>query len=230
LFEVRGATKGIKMSSSPFNVTVLEKKSLRIGVLGEFNSGKTAFILSACGKEYSIGDLHHWDKAKTPLFRAAKKSQPGLDLGIIREGDLTLYLFGNPSSTLINAEWFTKEPYLVENLAGVIIIIDCARHFPVSVSAVYKGVVSEVQKMNIAYVVAANGQDVPNAQSPETIRRIFQFDPQIKVLPCIAHDQGSVSFVLWNLLTILPESAERNVFAEKIKKNIPAPTLQWAEQ
>jgi len=210
--------------------TALANKSLRIGVFGAPGVGKTTFIQSICSTKNAAAEIYEYrNQVFDDAYRSKNenKTPPVLDFAKIQEGDTTLYLFENHSSMMIDYEWFTEKPSLVEALDGMVVLVDSARDMPNNIVNA-EWYLREIwpQKV-IPYVIAANFQDLPKAFSPEDMRSILHFDPEIIFLPCVAHNKGSASFVLWNLLTILPESAERNVFAEKIEMDVPIWTLNW---
>ena len=210
--------------------TALSDKSLRIGVFGAPGVGKTTFIQSICSTKNAAAEIYEY---RNQVFDDAyqskneNKTPPVLDFAKIQKGDTTLYLFENHGSMRIDYEWFTEKPNLVEALDGMVVLIDSARDIPQNITNASWYLYEIWWQKIIPYVVAANFQDLPKAFSPEDMRSILHFDPEIIFLPCVAHNKGSASFVLWNLLTILPESAEQKVFAKKIELDVPTWTLGW---
>lgn len=201
-----------------YDQTHLSDKSIRIVVAGAFSSGKTQFIKSICETGKREDDVYaYYDESRDSLLKDTNKRDVGLDIGKVVEEDWTLYLFGNSGSGKFDITWFTQKPFLIEQIAGFIVMIDSARYLPQSLSAA-DFVFRQINSQKIPFVVAANCQDMSDALSPEVIRTIFKVKSEIKVLPCIAHDKKSASSVVLELLSLLPDSLGKNVLIDKIGK------------
>src|SRR5690606_25530787 len=70
-----------------------------------------------------------------------------------------------------------------------------------------EGYISYLRKADFYFplIFVANKQDLPDVQSPETIRSILNIPDHIPVLPCVATQRDSVKSVLIAVLKLLPQ-------------------------
>jgi hypothetical protein len=164
------------------NETVLQP--LKIIVPGAFASGKTTFI-------NRVSEI-------APVI--IEGTDIAMDFGrIIVDDNLVLYLFGTGGRRRFDFMW----EILGEGLLGLIVMLDSTKpetfREAKSILEVFRDYVP------VPYMIAANKQDCPEAWDADDLRIALRIEPNIPVVPCVAHDKESVKAVL---LTLLDEVVE----------------------
>ena len=172
-------------------------QTVKMVVTGPFNSGKTAFIKSV--SEIDVVSTER--KISAEAERIKETTTVAMDFGRITvDDDLVLYLFGTPGQKRFDFMW----EILSEGMLGFIVMVDSAR--PETFREA-KGILQTFRAYApTPYVVAANKQDMSDAWEVDDLRIALKMDPNVKMLPCVAHDKESVKNVLLELLySILEE-------------------------
>ncbi|HVO44091.1 MAG TPA: ADP-ribosylation factor-like protein [Aggregatilineales bacterium] len=163
---------------------------LKFAVAGGHGAGKTTFIQAASdslvvtsagayGRTDSSGDM---DYATVTINSA-----------------LVLSLFGTEKPCPEDFLW----QILIEGMHGLIVLVDSTQ------PARFADARAALQILTFApvpYLVAANKQDIPGAQSPETIRTALALDTTVKILPCVARTKDAVKAVVLELATPILET------------------------
>jgi len=172
-------------------------QTVKIVVTGPFSSGKTEFIRSV-----SEIDVVSTERKITAEAEKIKSSTTvAMDFGRITvDDDLVLYLFGTPGQRRFDFMW----EILSEGMLGFIVMVDSAR--PETFREARSILETFRAYAPTPYVVAANKQDVEEAWDIDDMRVALRLDPNVKFLPCVAHEKETVKKVLLELLyTILSE-------------------------
>jgi len=166
-------------------------QTVKMVVTGPFSAGKTEFIQSI-----SEIDVVATEKKITRASERVKdQTTVAMDFGRITvDDDLVLYLFGTPGQRRFDFMW----EILSEGMLGFIVLLDSVR--PETFREARNILDTFRSYAPVPYVVAANKQDLPDAWQPEDLRIALRIPAEIKVLPCVATDRGSVKRVLLELL------------------------------
>ncbi len=166
-------------------------QTVKIVVTGPFSAGKTQFIqtiseIDVVATEKKISRDEERVKAQTTV---------AMDFGRISVADdLVLYLFGTPGQRRFDFMW----EILAEGMLGFVVLLDSVK--PETFREARSILDTFRAYAPVPYVVAANKQDMEDAWTPEDLRIALRIPKEIKVLPCVATDQGSVQLVLLELL------------------------------
>ncbi|MHC1740454.1 MAG: ATP/GTP-binding protein [Anaerolineaceae bacterium] len=177
----------------------MQTQTVKIVVTGPFNSGKTELIRSV-----SEIDVVSTEKKVTSDFEKVKESTTvAMDFGRITvDDDLILFLFGTPGQKRFDFMW----EILSEGMLGFIVMVDSTR------PETFKEARSILETFHAyaptPYIVAANKQDLADAWDVDDIRLALRLDPNVKILPCIAKQKGSVKTVLLELLYAILDDVE----------------------
>ncbi|MFQ6100872.1 MAG: ATP/GTP-binding protein [Anaerolineae bacterium] len=174
-------------------------QTVKIVVTGPFSAGKTQFIQSIS----EIDVVATERKISRPEERIKDQTTVAMDFGRITvDEDLVLYLFGTPGQRRFDFMW----EILAEGMLGFVVLLDSVR------SETFREARSILDTFRsyapVPYVVAANKQDIEDAWEPEDLRIALRISEEIKVVPCVATDQGSVKQVLLELLYSILELME----------------------
>jgi len=166
-------------------------QTVKIVVTGPFAAGKTQFI-----QTISEIDVVATEKKLTRREERIKdQTTVAMDFGRITvDEDLVLYLFGTPGQRRFDFMW----EILSEGMLGFVVLLDSVR--PETFREARNILETFRSYAPVPYVVAANKQDMEDAWQPEDLRIALRIPPEVKVLPCVATDRGSVKNVLLELL------------------------------
>ncbi len=164
---------------------------VKIVVTGPFSAGKTEFIQTIS----EIDVVATERKISREEERIKNHTTVAMDFGRITVADdLVLYLFGTPGQRRFDFMW----EILAEGMLGFVVLLDSVR--PETFREARSILETFRSYAPVPYVVATNKQDLEDAWSPEDLRIALRIPQEIKVLPCVATDQGSVRQVLLELL------------------------------
>jgi len=172
-------------------------QTVKMVVTGPFSAGKTQFIRTI--SEIDVISTERRISSESEKIKEA--TTVAMDFGRITvDEDLILYLFGTPGQKRFDFMW----EILSEGMLGFVVLIDSARPETFRearrILEIFRGYAPT------PYVVAANKQDSPDAWAAEDLRIALKISGDIKVLPCVAIDKGTVKNVLLELLySILEE-------------------------
>ena len=167
-------------------------QTVKMVVTGPFNAGKTVFIQTVS----EIDVVATERKISTEAERIKDQTTVAMDFGRITVDDeLVLYLFGTPGQKRFDFMW----EILSEGMLGFIVMVDSTR--PETFREARSILETFRAYAPTPYVVAANKQDLDDAWEMEDMRIALRLDPEIKLLPCISVEKGSVKEVLLELLT-----------------------------
>lgn len=174
-------------------------QTVKIVVTGPFSAGKTQFIQSIS----EIDVVATEKKISRAEERVKDQTTVAMDFGRITvDEDLVLYLFGTPGQRRFDFMW----EILAEGMLGFVVLLDSVRSETFrearSILATFRSYAP------VPYVVAANKQDIEDAWEPEDLRIALRIPKEIKVVPCVATDQGNVKQVLLELLYSILELME----------------------
>ena len=166
-------------------------QTVKIVVTGPFSAGKTQFI--QCISEIDVVSTER--KISRDEERIKPQTTVAMDFGRITVSeDLVLYMFGTPGQRRFDFMW----EILAEGMLGFIVLLDSVR--PETFREARSILDTFRAYAPVPYVVAANKQDLEDAWLPEDLRIALRIAQEIKVLPCVAIDRGSVRQVLLELL------------------------------
>jgi len=166
-------------------------QTVKMVVTGPFSAGKTEFIQSVS----EIDVVSTEKKLSRPEERIKDKTTVAMDFGRITvDEDLVLYLFGTPGQRRFDFMW----EVLSEGMLGFVVLLDSVR--PETFREARNILDTFRSYAPVPYVVAANKQDLEDAWLPEDLRIALRIPQEVKVLPCVATDLGSVKRVLLELL------------------------------
>jgi len=166
-------------------------QTVKIVVTGPFSAGKTQFIQTIS----EIDVVATEKKISRDEERVKSQTTVAMDFGRISVADdLVLYLFGTPGQRRFDFMW----EILAEGMLGFVVLLDSVK--PETFREARSILDTFRAYAPVPYVVAANKQDMEDAWAPEDLRIALRIPQEIKVLPCVATDQGSVQQVLLELL------------------------------
>lgn len=155
-------------------------QTAKIIVVGPFASGKTTFITSIS----EIGVI------------PVEAQRVGLEMGRYTvDDDLMVYLFDTPGSRRFEFAWDINYS---RDLLGYVVVVNSSqpKTFPEAES-----MVNLFRRYSPApFVVAANGQDVEGALSPDALQQALKQPATVKFIPCVASDPEKVKKVLLGLM------------------------------
>ncbi|HDM60215.1 MAG TPA: GTP-binding protein [Archaeoglobus veneficus] len=153
----------------------------KILVTGPFNAGKSSFVHAVSNKAVSV------DRLGTTV---------ALDHGHVEFKGFSIDIFGTPGQERFDP----LLKVLGKEALGVILVVDSANPetFPRA-----KQMLEATTRFGLPYVIAANKQDLPNALSPEEIRKRMALPENIPIVPIVAKDGKGVYDVLEALLRLL---------------------------
>ncbi|OJX45968.1 MAG: GTP-binding protein [Chloroflexi bacterium 44-23] len=177
-------------------------QTVKIVVTGPFSAGKTEFIRSV--SEIDVVSTER--KISAEAEKIKESTTVAMDFGRITvDAELVLYLFGTPGQRRFDFMW----EILSEGMLGFIVMVDSVR--PETFREARSILETFRAYAPTPYVVAANKQDLEDAWDLDDMRVALRLDPNVKFLPCVAHDKESVKKVLLELLyTILAEMESGN--------------------
>ncbi|HEY89820.1 MAG TPA: ATP/GTP-binding protein [Thermoflexia bacterium] len=166
-------------------------QTLKIVVTGPFSSGKTELIQSI-----SEIDVVSTDRAISQEAERIKDATTvAMDFGRITiDEELILYLFGTPGQRRFDFMW----EILSEGMLGFVVMVDSSR--PETFREARRILNTFKNYSPVPYIVAANKQDMEDAWPADDLRIVLKVSPDVKVVPCIATERGSVKEVLLELL------------------------------
>ncbi|RLE59804.1 MAG: GTP-binding protein [Thermoprotei archaeon] len=158
------------------------RKVYKIVVAGAFNSGKTTFVKSLCGK------ILNTDKR---LFRDDERkiketTTVAMDFGKVYINGKMLYVFGTPGQFRFCFMW----DILSKGMDGFILLVDSSDLDSIKIAKfIYRHF-----KMygNHPHVVGANKQDIKDSLTPAKIRDLLEVPQEIPVIPVISLRKDSV--------------------------------------
>lgn len=166
-------------------------QTVKMVVTGPFNAGKTEFIQTV-----SEIDVVATERKITSAAEKVKESTTvAMDFGRITVDDeLVLYLFGTPGQKRFDFMW----EILSEGMLGFIVMVDSTR--PETFKEARAILETFRAYAPTPYVVAANKQDLEDAWEIDDMRIALRLDPEVRLLPCVSIDRGSVRDTLLELL------------------------------
>ncbi|MBI3286415.1 MAG: ATP/GTP-binding protein [Chloroflexi bacterium] len=174
-------------------------QSVKVVITGPFNSGKTRFISSLSEIEVVSTERRLSDGSRD----TKEMTTVAMDFGRLTvDRDLVLHLFGTPGQKRFDFMW----DILSEGMLGFIVMVDSIA--PETFREAKMILDTFRRHSPVAYVVAANKQDHPDAWQPEDLRIALHIDPAVKVLPCVATDRESAKGVLLELLYTILDKIE----------------------
>ncbi|MDD5370815.1 MAG: ATP/GTP-binding protein, partial [Anaerolineaceae bacterium] len=174
-------------------------QTVKMVVTGPFSAGKTEFIRSV--SEIDVVSTER--KISSEVEKIKETTTVAMDFGRITvDEDLVLYLFGTPGQKRFDFMW----EILSEGMLGFIVMIDSTR--PETFREARSILETFRAYAPTPYVVAANKQDLDDAWEVEDVRNALRLDPNVKLLPCTAHDKESVKTILLELLYSILEEME----------------------
>jgi small GTP-binding protein len=174
-------------------------QTVKIVVTGPFSAGKTEFIQSIS----EIDVVATEKKISRAEERIKDQTTVAMDFGRITvDEDLVLYMFGTPGQRRFDFMW----EILAEGMLGFVVLLDSVR--PETFREARSILDTFSSYAPVPYVVAANKQDLEDAWEPEDLRIALRIPQEIKVVPCVATNQGSVKQVLLELLYSILELME----------------------
>ncbi len=156
----------------------------KILVTGPYNAGKSTFVHAVSTRAISV------DRLGTTV---------ALDHGHLEYRGFSIDLFGTPGQERFDPIL----RMLGKEALGVILVVDSTKPetFPRA-----KQMLEEVAHFGLPYVVAANKQDLPDALSPEEIRKRMFLPEDVPVIPVSAIKGEGVYRVIDALLELLTGS------------------------
>ncbi len=173
-------------------------QTVKMVVTGPFSAGKTSFIgsiseIEVVKTERRISDASRSVKETTTV---------AMDFGRITiDQGLVLHLFGTPGQKRFDFMW----EILSEGMLGFVVMVDSTR--PETFREARTILDTFRSYSNTPFIVAANKQDDEDAWAPDDLRIAMNLGPEVKVVPCIAHDRASVKKVLLELLYYVLENS-----------------------
>jgi small GTP-binding protein len=170
-------------------------RSYNILVTGTYGAGKTRFIqtisdLPIVSTEKNISHPTHIKDKKTTTV--------AMDYGRVQIGKDQLHLRGTPGQARFS---FMRE-ILSKKLHGFVLLIDSTRPETFEESA---RILEDLRTHNeIAHIIAANKQDLPNAIRYDLIRQQLSMKGELFIVPCTSTHKASVVQVLTQLLEQFP--------------------------
>ncbi len=153
----------------------------KILVTGPYNAGKSTFVHAVSSKAISV------DRLGTTV---------ALDYGHVEYKGFSIDIFGTPGQ-----ERFDPILKVLGGEAlGVILVVDSTK--PETFTRA-KELLEKTTKFGLPYVIAANKQDLPNALSPEEIRKRLNLPKDIPIIPTVANKGIGVYEVLDALIDLL---------------------------
>jgi len=153
----------------------------KILVTGPYNAGKSTFVHAVSSKAISV------DRLGTTV---------ALDYGHVEYKGFSIDVFGTPGQ-----ERFDPILKVLGGEAlGVILVVDSTK--PETFTRA-KELLEKTTKFGLPYVIAANKQDLPNALSPEEIRKRLNLPKDIPIIPTVANKGIGVYEVLDALIDLL---------------------------
>lgn len=170
-------------------------KACKLVVTGPFNAGKTEFVRTASDIEIVTTERRISDPE---VLREGKdETTVAMDYGQVRLPESVLHLYGTPGQVRFEFMW----PILSREMDAFILLVDSTdRASWMDVAPLIR----TFRKFTKApYVVVANKQDAPAAQSPEAIRKALSLPENVLVLPCVATQKAAVVKVLGQVQQLL---------------------------
>ncbi|MCP4230502.1 MAG: GTP-binding protein, partial [bacterium] len=111
--------------------------------------------------------------------------------------DTIVYLFGTPGQDRFDFMW----DILSKNMVGFIVMIDSTN--PNSYDET-EAIISYFKELSdVPYVLVANKQDEPEADSPDEIRDVLGLAGEEQILPCTASNPNSASQVIREIVEMI---------------------------
>jgi small GTP-binding protein len=171
-------------------------QTLKIVVTGPFSSGKTEFIQAI--SEIDVVSTER--RISRQSERIKDQTTVAMDFGRITiDEELILYLFGTPGQRRFDFMW----EILSEGMLGFVVMVDSTR--PETFREARRILDTFRSYSPVPYLVAANKQDLIDAWTADDLRIVLRVDSDIKVVPCVAKEKGSVKEVLLELLYAILE-------------------------
>jgi small GTP-binding protein len=172
-------------------------QSVKVGVTGPFNAGKTTFIksvseITVLSTERQVSDISGEGGGETTV---------AMDFGRITiSEDVVLYLFGTPGQERFSFMWET----LSEGMLGFVLLVDGLS--AESISDARSMIEFFTNMSDVPFVVAANKVDAEDVASLSRMRSELDLPADVPLLPCDARSKESVKSVLLGLLYRILES------------------------
>jgi small GTP-binding protein len=177
-------------------------QTVKIVVTGPFSAGKTQFIQTIS----EIDVVATERKISRAEERIKDRTTVAMDFGRITvDEDLILYMFGTPGQRRFDFMW----EILAEGMLGFVVLLDSVR--PETFREARSILDTFRSYAAVPYVVAANKQDLEDAWSAEDLRIALRIPQDVKVVPCVAVDRGSVQRVVLELLYSVLEMLDEEI-------------------
>ena len=180
----------------------------KILVAGPFASGKTTFI-KMLTKEKALGTekkIFHNEEKKTKSTTTV-----AMDFGEYSYNGEKIAIFGIPGQERFAFMW----PVLAKNAAGIIYLLDSADE------KYWYQLFEQINTfrkvgLKVPFIIGANKQDLPNAKTPEEIRKKLKLPEWVKIVPLVAFDREQVE----ETLKVLLEEIEKYGTLEAQKEQV----------
>ncbi|MFX1294325.1 MAG: ATP/GTP-binding protein [Promethearchaeota archaeon] len=162
---------------------------MKILVTGEYHAGKSTFVRTACSKS---------ERPAVNIDRGTDdKTTVAMDFGIVELKGLRLSIFGTPGLARFNI----IRRILSKGADAVIFLIDSADELmDYRVKYLFEEISSYISPEKASYIFVANKQDLPNARSPEKLKKFFKFLGNEPLYPISAMDYEDVERVLLKVI------------------------------
>jgi small GTP-binding protein len=165
---------------------------MKILVTGEYHSGKSTFVRTACSK--SERPAINIDRGKQENTTVA------MDFGVVELKGLRLSVFGTPGL----ARFDIIRRIVSKGADAVVFMIDAADQLmDYRVKYLYEEVISYLNPERVPYTFIANKVDLPNARDPEKLKSFFTFIGDAPLFPISAKDYEDVQRVLLKVIVRL---------------------------
>jgi len=169
------------------------KRMLKIVITGPFGAGKTEFI-----RTVSEIDIVTTERKLTTRAKQIKtETTVAMDFGRLTLGRTILHLFGTPGQPRFEFMW----DILAKEMHGFVILVDSTDKKSFTQAKRLIGLFTEHHQ--VPFIIAANKQDLKNAQRPAQVRKALGLGANIPVLGCVSLDPDSVKSVLVQLTQMI---------------------------
>ncbi|MEM0079721.1 MAG: ADP-ribosylation factor-like protein [Nitrososphaerota archaeon] len=177
----------------------------KIVVTGPYNSGKTTFIKTICGRALTTDMKVMSDELVKSTTTVA------LDFGIIEVGGDVVRLFGTPGQSRFSFMWRA----LSIGMDGYIFMVDASD--PLSLDeALHMYMFFRSMYPDVVHVISANKYDKENKLGLDVIRAALMVPDDVLIQPTVAYNRASVFKLLEILLNLVKEKKGTKVFAGSV--------------
>ena len=172
-------------------------QQIKVVVTGPFGAGKTRFIRTISEIDVVTTERRISVREQREI---KEETTVAMDFGRITiSEDLVLELYGTPGQRRFDFMF----DVLSKGMWGFVVLVDSANRGSFGEA---RGLLKLFDDLApVPRVVAANKQDIEGAASQDELRQALGLAPSVKILPCIATNEGSVRSVLLGLLSSMLE-------------------------